>query len=56
MIIINEPACLSKTAIGMITGTKSPVVSCTMILALLLSALGAVYADSAAWNRPSDQQ
>src|SRR5438874_13841076 len=35
---------------GTIAAMKSPTVSCAMILAFLLCALGAVYADSATWN------
>src|SRR5437667_3752147 len=35
---------------GTIAAMKSPTVSCAMILAFLLCALGAAYADSATWN------
>src|SRR3989442_1813282 len=45
-----ESPCLLNNAISMITGMKSPIVSRAMILALLLSALRAVYADSSTWN------
>jgi len=46
----HEPACLLKSAVGMIAGTKTPVLSCAIILTLSLGALSALYADSATWS------
>ncbi|PYI95728.1 MAG: hypothetical protein DMF00_15655 [Verrucomicrobia bacterium] len=45
-----ESAWLSKGFIDMIAAMKSPIVSCAMIFAFLLSALDAIYANSATWN------
>jgi hypothetical protein len=47
---ILESACLLKRAVGMIAAMKSSILCCAMILTLALSALNAVWADSATWN------
>jgi autotransporter-associated beta strand protein len=46
----HEPACLLKNAVGMIAGTKTPVLSCAIVLTLSFGTLSAVYADSATWS------
>jgi hypothetical protein len=50
-----ESVLLSKHAAGMIAAVKSPVLSWAILLALLLGALNAVYANGATWSvNPTD--